>query len=88
MTVVDGIMVASEIHNSKLSESTKKSYLRWITEMITLSHKSPLEITEFDIEEWLREKRRQGVSFKTLQNMRRIVTGGKRCWGIGSKKKR
>jgi site-specific recombinase XerC len=70
MTVVDGIMIASEIHNSKLSESTKKSYLRWITEMITLSHKSPLEITEFDIEEWLREKRKQGVSFKTLQNMK------------------
>lgn len=38
--------------------------------MITLSHKSPLEITEFDIEEWLREKRKQGVSFKTLQNMK------------------
>lgn len=81
MNRLDGIMIASEIHNSKLAESSKKSYLRWISEMITLSHKSPLEITEYDIEEWLKEKRRQGVSFRTLQNMRTACNWWKKVLG-------
>lgn len=70
MTEIDRIMIAGELGISKLSESTKKSYFRWIAEMVTLSHKGALEITKSDIDNWLKEKRKQEVSFKTLQNMR------------------
>ena len=58
----------------KLSEHTVEYYMNTIDEVIVFTNKSLLEMRESDIELYLLEKRKQGNSNTSLNNLRRNIS--------------